>query len=427
MRIATAERNVTAERRVTIKTADGFGGTFLLVMVITVTLFVQAVTSLLGAAIPVLAPDIAADRGWNATLIAFYPALVRLMAFITSFKVPHFLDRLGGMGLNLACICISAAGLLCALSPTPIIVILAPLAIGVATAAMNPASSQILASRTPVRMTGFVMALKQTGVPLGTALAGIILPIFVWRFQWQLTVTGLALISGVVAIALIPTSRWLNGSSSPSAGPYKARPYKPFDPVKQLLAMRGMPQFLVASMAAGAAQSCLRAFYPVYLVKSVGLDLPTAGMIFGVSQVAGIFGQIVWASLSDRALRPHTTIGLLALTIAIASALSAILSPHWPLVEIAIIAVLFGFGAAGFMPVVLAEIARKAPSGQAGALTSGANVFLFAASGIGPLLYGWVAASLSYPAAFASLAAIAALGGVGALRFREIPPPSAPR
>lgn len=385
-----------------------------LAAVIAATLFVQSIISLLAATIPILAPYIALDRGWNATLIALYPALVVVTAFITSFYVPLFLTRLGGMTLSLGCICASAGGLLCVTSPVPAIVVLAPLAIGIAAAAMNPASSQILAQRTPVHMTGFVMSLKQMGVPLGMALAGVILPFFVSRFQWMLTVTGLAFVSVAIAVVLWPASRRLDKGSLQAPASRQAS-----QPIRQLLTIRGMPQFLVAGMTAGAAQYCLRSFYPVYLVKNLGLDLSKAGIIFSVSQGAGIFGQLAWASLSDRTLRAHTTIGLIGLTITVASVLSALFTHDWPFVGIIITATLFGVSAAAYMPVVLAEVARKAPSGQAGALTSSTNVFLFAGSGIGPLIFGGIAEYLSYPAAFVSLAAAAALSGCLALSFRE--------
>src|SRR2546430_11272032 len=40
------------------------------------------------------APNIAADRGWNVTLIALYPTIVFSVAFLISFKVPSLLKRM---------------------------------------------------------------------------------------------------------------------------------------------------------------------------------------------------------------------------------------------------------------------------------------------------------------------------------------------
>lgn len=376
-----------------------------------VTLLVQSIISLLSASIPVLGPAIAADRGWNVTVIAFYPTLALATAFIISFQIPTLIMRLGGMGLSLSCIGVSAIGILCATSPALELVVVSPIAIGMAAGAMNPASSQVLSPRTPSHLTGLVMSVKQTGVPLGAALAGMLLPFFVLRFGWKIAAVGLAFGSAAIGIALVPTIRWLNGSL-----PTRPARYRPLEPLKRLLAMPGMPQFLLAGMAAGTAQYCLRSFYTVYLVNEVGLDLSTAGLIFGVSQGAGIFGQIAWASLSDRVLKPNVAMGLIGFTIAAASFLSAMFTHDWSLVGIMFAATLFGASASGFIPVVLAEIARKAPQGEVGALTSGANVFLIAGAAIGPLLFGGVAAYMSYPAAFVTLAVFTFATGTIAIK-----------
>src|SRR5690349_16643015 len=85
---------------------------------VALSLVVQATISPLAARTPLLAPTIAADRGWNSALITFYAPLVCVASFGISFQVPRLLRRLGGMGLSLACVAVSAAGLLCLLAPS---------------------------------------------------------------------------------------------------------------------------------------------------------------------------------------------------------------------------------------------------------------------------------------------------------------------
>src|ERR1700730_4368590 len=84
---------------------------------VALSLIVQTVTSLLAACVPVLAPDVAATRGWDVTVVAFYPTVLFAIAFCVSFWVPQLLKRLGGMGLSVVCLTITAVGLLCLLSP----------------------------------------------------------------------------------------------------------------------------------------------------------------------------------------------------------------------------------------------------------------------------------------------------------------------
>jgi MFS family permease len=72
---------------------------------------------------------------------------------------------------------------------------------------------------------------------------------------------------------------------------------------------------------------------------------------------------------------------------------------------IVVVSILYGLTAAGFVPVVLGEVARRAAPGDAGALTGGANLFLLGGVVAGPLAFGMVATSLGYPAAFVFIAA----------------------
>lgn len=61
---------------------------------VALSLLVQTVMSLLAACVPALAPDIAADRGWNVALVALYPTVLFATAFFVSFGVPHLLRLL---------------------------------------------------------------------------------------------------------------------------------------------------------------------------------------------------------------------------------------------------------------------------------------------------------------------------------------------
>jgi MFS family permease len=69
------------------------------------------------------------------------------------------------------------------------------------------------------------------------------------------------------------------------------------------------------------------------------------------------------------------------------------------------VGILFGLSAAGFIPVVLAEVARRSPAGEVGALTSGANLFIISGVLVGPLAFGLIGALSGYAAAFAAMGA----------------------
>ena len=364
-------------------------------LAVAISLIVQTTISLFAASIPVLAPDIVAERGWSTTVIALYPTVVYVTAFLISFQVPELLIRLGGMGLSLASVATCAVGMLFLLPSNTAAAALTAFAVGCATAAMNPASSQVLGPRTSASTAGLIMSIKQTGVPLGGVVAGALVPALALHYGWRLAAVQLAAIGTVLAVALLPTVRWLNGAAAtrPAA-------FRPLDPVKHLLAMPGMPTLLLASVTFNGMQLCLRSFFTVYLVTSQHLSLITAGLAFGVSQAAGMVGQVVWAALSDRVLPVHAVMAIVGVLMTVAALCTAAMTPDWPFATVILVAAVYGISAAGYLPVLLGEIARRSPPGRTGALTSGAQLFPLGGSVLGPLAFGAMAAVFGMPAAF---------------------------
>jgi MFS family permease len=377
---------------------------------VSISLLVQMTMSLFAASIPVLAPTIAAERGWNPMIVAFYPIVVFVTAFLVSFQVPALLFRMGGMGLSLASLTLAGAGLLLLLPPYAAAAATAAVAIGCGTAAMNPASSQMLGPRTTARTAGLVMSIKQTGVPLGGVIAGALVPVLASHSGWRMAAAELAAIGSTLAIVLLPSVNWLNGAVR------AARPatFRPLDPVRHLLAMPGMPPLLFASLTFNGMQLCLRSFFVVYLVTNQRLGLVAAGLAFSVSQAAGMIGQVGWAALSDRVLPVRAVMAVIGMLMSAAALGTAVMTPHWPLHAILVVAAVYGVSAAGYLPVLLGEVAKRSPACQIGALTSGAQLFPLSGSILGPLAFGGLAATVGMPGAFV-LAAASTLAGTALL------------
>jgi MFS family permease len=371
---------------------------------VAISLVVQTMISLFAAGIPVLAPEIAADRGWNVNVIAFYPTVVFVVALLISFRVPDLLARIGGMGLSLACVGVSAIGVLILLSPYTVAAALAAVAIGCAAGAMNPASSQVLGPRATAKTVGLIMSIKQTGVPLGGVVAGALVPVLALYSGWRIAAIELAVLGAMMVLVLLPTVHWLNGSST-------ARPavYRPLDPLKHLFAMPGMPTLLLASVTFNGMQWCLRSFFTIFLVHHKILGLAAAGIAFSVSQAAGMVGQVGWAAMSDR-ISVRWIMAIIGILMTAASFLTAAITPQWSFAAIILVAAMLGVSAAGYLPVLLGEVARRSPPGQVGALTSGAQLFPMSGAIVGPLAFGGIASALDMPAAFI-LAAASTLAG----------------
>jgi MFS family permease len=366
----------------------------------------QMTVSLLVAAVPVIAPEIAKAQDLDVQLVALYFPIAYTVAFFTNFLIPKLLPGLGGAGLSLICIGAGAAGLLLMLPTATFLIVAAPLVLGFALGAVTPATSQVVGPHTTPRTAGLIMSIRQSAIPAGSMLAGIIMPVLaIYWGSRALLVLGLA--SAGFAIILFPTLRWLNDRT---ATPPAAR--RPLEPVKRLLAMSGMRQILFAILTYLMMVSCLRSFFTVYLVKDLGFDLATAGLAFSVAQLAGIPGQIGCAIVSDRWLSPRTVLTINGALMTAAAVLAASFTHDWPIFAIVAVAVLLGFFSVGCVPVMLGEITRRSAPGQVGSLVSGGNLFIMAGCAFGPLVFGAVGTLFGYSGGLLALAICTAVGAI---------------
>ena len=57
--------------------------------------------------------------------------------------------------------------------------------LGIGYGPSTPASSTILSTRAPDRLRNIIMSIRQTGVPLGGAIAGALVPMLIVNFGWR--------------------------------------------------------------------------------------------------------------------------------------------------------------------------------------------------------------------------------------------------
>ncbi|MFM8574615.1 MAG: MFS transporter, partial [Limnohabitans sp.] len=99
------------------------------------------------------------------------------------------------------------------------------------------------------------------------------------------------------------------------------------------------------------------------------------------------------------------------------------LSPSTPHTLLLPILVVFGASAIGWNGVYLAEVARRAPAGQASLATGGTLAFTFLGVVIGPPVFGLLATLCgTYRAGFIALMAVASLCGLLLFRLRRAAP-----
>jgi MFS family permease len=323
--------------------------------------------------------------------------------------------------LQIGLLCI-ALGLFALSQPLGLLGLLGALAVGFGSGHNNPAGSQILVRTAPPRHRTLIFSIKQAGVPLGGALAGLVAAPLVLAYGLSAAlwaVIGVVLLAALVVQPfrrLLDTDRvmrpgWVGALVSPTA---LARS------IRVLGAHPSLPLLTALGASFSVMQACLMTFTATYAVTRHGASLAEAGRIVAMMQFASMVGRVALGWLADRtghALR-HLAWQALASTLAVVLLITLGGHNSWMLYGCA---ALVGATAIGWNGVHMAELARVAPSALVGDVTSAASFFGFVGSICGPLAFMLIVKwSGSYDVAFLVMAVqLAGFGLVSAAILRR--------
>ena len=173
-----------------------------------VTLLVQAAASAATIAPAVAAPRLLADLGLGPVAVGIYIALVYLGAMFSSQWGAAWVTRRGPILTSQCSLAACALGTLLMAVPHVAAATLGALLIGIGYGPITPASSAMLARTTPPERFALVFSLKQTGVPVGGAIAGVLVPPLLSAAGplWALgQIAALCLLG--MALASVPSAR----------------------------------------------------------------------------------------------------------------------------------------------------------------------------------------------------------------------------
>jgi len=367
------------------RSAQGSGTT---VMALATTTWIQAVVSWAMLTVPVFAPSAAAELGLSASQVGYFAGIAYIGAMTGALLGGGLVPRYGAITLSQIGMLVCALALALAASGWLALFALAGLLLGLGYGPTTPASSHVLSRHTPPRLMSLVFSIKQTGVPLGGALAGATVPPLTVAFGWRGAALGVAL-ACLLTIALAHlTRRRLDADRNPDEPLLRG---SPLAPVRFVLGRADLRVLALTSVVFAAMQQSLGVFLVVYLTGEIGLGLVTAGLVLSISQGAGMAGRIFWGWLADRLRLSRPILGGLALGMAVASGGMALCSAEWPLAAIILVAALYGVTAVGWNGVLLAEVARLATPAEASRATGGTLFVTFFGVAVGPALFGEIA------------------------------------
>jgi MFS family permease len=377
------------------------------------TLAIQALVAMAVLTPPVFATLAAPEIGVNAHAIGLYTSLVYAAACLSAAASGGPLRRYGAIRLSQLCLVLCAAGLALAATASLPLVLGGALVLGLGYGPVTPASSHLLIRQTPPERRALVFSIKQTGVPVGGALAGLLVPALVVALGWKGAALAAAALNLGAALAVQPLRRALDSDADPTARGERGV----LTAIRLVLAEPRLRRLALASLAFSAMQLCFSAFVVTFLSERVGLTLIAAGAVMATAQAAAIGGRILWGWVADRFVATRQLLGALGLGMAASAAALSLVMPGWPIAAIAAVTATLGASGLGWNGIYLAEVATLAPAGKAGMVTGGALSLTFLGIVVGPALFSAVVgASGSYRLAFLAASCCAAIAAVAVWR-----------
>ena len=350
------------------------------------TLLIQAAASAATIAPAVAAPALLPRLEVGAVAVGIYIALVYLAAMGSSQWGAALVKRWGPIRTSQVALGATALGLMLVALPHVAAAAFGALLIGAGYGPITPASSEILARTTPPERYALVFSVKQTGVPVGGALAGLLVPTVLGH---QGPVWALALIAALCVLGAL-LSEVLRGDLDALRDPAAPLPTlaRLAQPMRFVASHAVLCTLALCSLVFSAVQVCVSSYLVSFLTHDLRWTLVAAGVGLAAAQVAGVVGRVLWGVLADRSGEARGALIGLAVAMALCGLAMPWLTPSMPHAAVTAVLGAYGATAIGWNGVFLATIARVVPLEQAALATSGCLFFTYFGVVVGPPLFG---------------------------------------
>jgi sugar phosphate permease len=356
----------------------------------------QAAYSAILLGLPAIAPAIQDRYELSLTQIGVVLAAISFGSVATLLVWGIVADRIGERAVIVVGQLGTAGAMVGAAYASTYAHLLAALAIaGGVGAGVNAASGRAVMAWFDEDERGLALGIRQMAVPLGGAVAAIVLPALAAHVSLRAALLWLA---GGCAVAAIVGGVLLRSEAAEEHG-VVARPLRD----------ARVWRICVASTFYVATQISLLGFFVLLLHDHRGVSTAVAAAAFAGTQVLGGAARILVGSWSDRMRARIVPLRLVALCLAAAAGVTTLLleGPAWLLVPSLVVAGVLGLSWNGLSFTAAAESAGRARSGAAIGLQ---QTFLSAGAIVAPIGFAAAVHYTSWRLAFALAAASPLIG-----------------
>lgn len=387
-------------------------------LMLSIALLAQITVSIMTQGVPILAPFIQADLGLTRGQVGLFNSAIMAGSLVSMFGAGWIVDVKGERtaliwgNLIVGAFCFTVAatqGFLTAL--------LALFAAGLGASFPTPAGSKAVMSWFPVAKRGVAMGVRQTGIPIGGALAAATLPAIAVTAGWRTAVV----VSGVVCFLSVVICRFTYRSPDGVTAGLAPSVHKTQERLRDILT-RDIALLGLAGALLPLGQFALLTYLALYLKETQDIQITTTATLLVGAQVAGAAGRILWGLWSDRWFRQHRKPALVWASVFSTggSLVLGWLPQGVPLWLIGIVVLIYAFNTIGWHGSWIAMLAEIAGPNKQGRTLGMAMTIMYPGIIALPPLFGLlVDYTHSWRLAWSVAAAVLAIGTVMILPVKE--------
>ncbi|MGE3771996.1 MAG: MFS transporter [Gammaproteobacteria bacterium] len=378
----------------------------------------QVAVSIIIQGVPTLAPFLQADLGLTRGQVGLFNSALMCGSLIAMFAAGWIVDVKGervalvGGNLVVGCFCfamLATDGFLTALAVM--------FGAGIGGAFPTPAGSKAVMGWFPLHQRGTAMGIRQTGIPLGGALAAALLPAIALAAGWRTAVAA----GGIGCFVTAALCAWAYRNPPENEMPVLAKPARSAMRLRDRLT-RDLLLLGLAGAVLTLGQFTLITYLALYLKETQGIPVAISATLLVLAQIAGAAGRILWGVWSDRLFQHRRKPALLlANSFAAIGALALgwlpMPTPHWLLY---VLVAAYAFNTLGWHGCWVSLLVETSGSTQQGRTVGLGMTIMYPGIILLPPLFGWfVDTTHSWPWAWTLLSGVLLLGTALLVPVRE--------
>lgn len=289
------------------------------------------------------------------------------------------------------------------------------LLIGMFYSVSQPGGSKVILKWFPKENRGLAMGIRQAGIPIGGALAGVLIPFLTVQYNMTYAINSIACICIIGGVLFFVFYKEPYVQEEARKGHIKISFWME---LKVVICKKELYPIYITGICMISLQMVLVGHFMKFLAGEQSITSIVAGTVFSVMFFSGMIGRIALAAISDVFYKGNRRIHLfIAVCASIGLILLLVMNIHTITSGVLYsISALLGFFSIGWFSLFIAEVAELASEESVGITVSVALTLNQIAIIVAPVLFGYIVDEKGYAYAWLCIVVLLSISAVSLYR-----------